>query len=61
MSDLGYVEVDRITLQRATEAREADMCSAVVRHAKIENAADRARRLAKRERPAIVLPWRRNG
>jgi hypothetical protein len=45
---LGYVSVDRITLQRATEAREADLCSTVVRHAKVETAADRARRLQRR-------------
>jgi hypothetical protein len=42
---LGYVVLDRVTLADAERAREADLVSAVVRHAKVESAADRVRRL----------------
>lgn len=45
MSDLGYVVLDRVTLADAERAREADLVSAVVRHATPETAAERVRRL----------------
>jgi hypothetical protein len=44
--DLGYVDLDRQTLQRAEREREADLASCVVRHASPESAAARARRRA---------------
>lgn len=58
MSDLGYVVIDRNTLKAADEAALADSYSSVVRHATIETAADRARRLAGKRRLSNVLPMR---
>lgn len=60
MNDLGYIDLDRRTLQAAEQAREADLVSGVVRHAEVLTAAERVRaRLAREqsERP-VVLSWR---
>jgi hypothetical protein len=55
MSDLGYVSVDRLTLREAEERTLANAQSCVVRHAEVERASDRARRLAGKQR-SNVLP-----
>lgn len=42
---LGYVALDRATLQAAEQAREADLASSIVRRASVEPASARVRRL----------------
>lgn len=56
MSDLGYVDLDATTLRHAEEwaDRERQAQSSVVRHAEVETAAARARRLG----PQIKAHWR---
>lgn len=58
MNEFGYVTLDRLTLQRAEQAREADLASCVVRGAEVESAATRVRRTLSRRQVANEMHMR---
>ena len=56
-----FVAIDRNTLKAAEEAARADAQSCVVRHAEVETASARARRLATTHTSGRLLTWPTRG